>query len=208
MQQPQQPTGGGASSGPSAGGVMPEGSAAATAYAQHFAAQQALAEDLDRFWEQVRCVQAAPCKLCWPGAARAHPGIPCGMSRAESSRGACLPPTLPPLQPLLQAQGEVEEHSEVLADFKAQALPLARIKKVWRWAWQQAAAQHAGPLHVQSAPSVLSPQQHPDRPAPAAQIMKSDEDVRMISAEAPVLFARACEFFIQVGSRERLFVQG
>jgi hypothetical protein len=27
--------------------------------------------------------------------------------------------------------------------------------------------------------------------------MKSDEDVRMISAEAPVLFARACEFFIQ-----------
>lgn len=29
-----------------------------------------------------------------------------------------------------QAKGEVDEHSEVLADFKAQALPLARIKKV------------------------------------------------------------------------------
>ncbi|KAK9863003.1 hypothetical protein WJX84_001295 [Apatococcus fuscideae] len=28
------------------------------------------------------------------------------------------------------------------------------------------------------------------------KIMKSDEDVRMISAEAPVLFARACEMFI------------
>ncbi|EFJ52434.1 hypothetical protein VOLCADRAFT_47883, partial [Volvox carteri f. nagariensis] len=27
-------------------------------------------------------------------------------------------------------------------------------------------------------------------------IMKSDEDVRMISAEAPVLFAKACEMFI------------
>lgn len=26
--------------------------------------------------------------------------------------------------------------------------------------------------------------------------MKSDEDVRMISAEAPVLFAKACEMFI------------
>ena len=26
--------------------------------------------------------------------------------------------------------------------------------------------------------------------------MKSDEDVRMISAEAPVMFAKACEFFI------------
>mmetsp|Transcript_5388 Transcript_5388/g.22871 ORF Transcript_5388/g.22871 Transcript_5388/m.22871 type:complete len:107 (+) Transcript_5388:435-755(+) len=27
--------------------------------------------------------------------------------------------------------------------------------------------------------------------------MKSDEDVKMISAEAPVLFAKACEMFIQ-----------
>jgi hypothetical protein len=26
--------------------------------------------------------------------------------------------------------------------------------------------------------------------------MKADEDVRMISAEAPVIFARACEMFI------------
>jgi nuclear transcription factor Y gamma len=28
------------------------------------------------------------------------------------------------------------------------------------------------------------------------KIMKSDEDVRMISAEAPILFAKACEMFI------------
>ena len=28
------------------------------------------------------------------------------------------------------------------------------------------------------------------------KIMKSDEDVSMIAAEAPVLFARACEMFI------------
>ena len=28
------------------------------------------------------------------------------------------------------------------------------------------------------------------------KIMKSDEDVRMISSEAPVLFAKACEMFI------------
>ena len=28
------------------------------------------------------------------------------------------------------------------------------------------------------------------------KIMKSDEDVRMISAEVPVLFAKACEIFI------------
>ena len=28
------------------------------------------------------------------------------------------------------------------------------------------------------------------------KIMKSDEDIRMISAEAPALFAKACELFI------------
>lgn len=28
------------------------------------------------------------------------------------------------------------------------------------------------------------------------KIMKSDEEVRMISAEAPILFAKACEMFI------------
>ncbi|KAL5543747.1 hypothetical protein UlMin_007531 [Ulmus minor] len=28
------------------------------------------------------------------------------------------------------------------------------------------------------------------------KIMKADEDVRMISAEAPVIFAKACEMFI------------
>ena len=30
----------------------------------------------------------------------------------------------------------------------------------------------------------------------ADKAMKSDEDERMISAEAPVMFAKACEFFI------------
>lgn len=39
--------------------------------------------------------------------------------------------------------------------------------------------------------------QHNDLPlARIKRIMKSDEDVRMISAEAPVLFAKACELFI------------
>ena len=28
------------------------------------------------------------------------------------------------------------------------------------------------------------------------RVMKSDEDVRMISAEAPILFAKACEMFV------------
>ncbi|CAB1103241.1 unnamed protein product [Ectocarpus sp. CCAP 1310/34] len=38
---------------------------------------------------------------------------------------------------------------------------------------------------------------HNDLPlARIKRIMKCDEDVRMISAEAPVLFAKACEMFI------------
>jgi len=38
---------------------------------------------------------------------------------------------------------------------------------------------------------------HNDLPlARIKRIMKSDEDVRMISAEAPVLFAKACEMFV------------
>ena len=39
-------------------------------------------------------------------------------------------------------------------------------------------------------------QNHPLPLARIKKIMKSDEDVRMISSEAPVLFAKACELFI------------
>ncbi|EGR34139.1 transcription factor hap5a family protein, putative, partial [Ichthyophthirius multifiliis] len=40
------------------------------------------------------------------------------------------------------------------------------------------------------------------------KIMKSDEDVRMISAEAPVLFAKACEIFIiELTHRAWLFTE-
>jgi nuclear transcription factor Y, gamma len=53
---------------------------------------------------------------------------------------------------------------------------------------------------VQQLPVTSSEQDfktHNDLPlARIKRIMKSDEDVRMISAEAPVLFAKACELFI------------
>ena len=58
---------------------------------------------------------------------------------------------------------------------KQQELPLARIKKV----------RTLVPLLIGLAVSHLLP-----------QIMKLDEDVKMISAEAPVLFAKAAEMFI------------
>lgn len=50
------------------------------------------------------------------------------------------------------------------------------------------ASEHGNPFHFKN---------HNDLPlARIKRIMKSDEDVRMISAEAPVLFAKACEMFI------------
>ncbi len=48
---------------------------------------------------------------------------------------------------------------------------------------------------------------HNDLPlARIKRIMKSDEDVRMISAEAPVLFAKACEMFVLELSLRAWFV--
>lgn len=77
---------------------------------------------------------------------------------------------------------DVKEGGTDLTEFKTQQLPLARIKKVcvgWRC--------HGVTYTTVSWCGVVWR---------GVQIMKSDEDVRMISAEAPVLFAKACEFFI------------
>ncbi|GMI29440.1 hypothetical protein TrCOL_g9929 [Triparma columacea] len=58
--------------------------------------------------------------------------------------------------------------------------------------------QYAEPAY--NGPPLLSEQDfknHNDLPlARIKRIMKSDEDVRMISAEAPIVFAKACELFI------------
>ena len=45
-------------------------------------------------------------------------------------------------------------------------------------------------------PTLTELKNHPLPLARIKKIMKSDEDVRMISSEAPVLFAKACELFI------------
>lgn len=60
--------------------------------------------------------------------------------------------------------------------------------------WTTAAAQIEGLGNQQTEHDFKN---HNDLPlARIKRIMKSDEDVRMISAEAPVLFAKACELFI------------
>ncbi|KAL7552694.1 hypothetical protein ACHAWF_016269 [Thalassiosira exigua] len=62
------------------------------------------------------------------------------------------------------------------------------------WAGQLQEMKELGADRVQTEHDFKN---HNDLPlARIKRIMKSDEDVRMISAEAPVLFAKACEMFI------------
>lgn len=52
-------------------------------------------------------------------------------------------------------------------------------------------------IHVYGVADKKDFKKHNDLPiARIKRIMKSDQDVRMISAETPVIFARACEMFI------------
>lgn len=53
------------------------------------------------------------------------------------------------------------------------------------WSYQRQEIEHANDFKNHSLPL-----------ARIKKIMKADEDVRMISAEAPILFAKACELFI------------
>jgi nuclear transcription factor Y, gamma len=65
------------------------------------------------------------------------------------------------------------------------------LEEQLRGFWQQAAVEVEA---TSTDPLEFKTQQLPL--ARIKKIMKSDEDVRMISAEAPVVFAKACEFFI------------
>jgi nuclear transcription factor Y gamma len=94
---------------------------------------------------------------------------------------------------------DVENTGSDPMEFKTQQLPLARIKKVGATGdgVGAAAAAALAALRCAATPAARPPPPSPSCCPPARpQIMKSDEDVRMISAEAPVLFAKACEFFI------------
>uniref|UniRef100_A0A7S2RTD1 Transcription factor CBF/NF-Y/archaeal histone domain-containing protein n=1 Tax=Mucochytrium quahogii TaxID=96639 RepID=A0A7S2RTD1_9STRA len=63
------------------------------------------------------------------------------------------------------------------------------LKELWRTQQQEMEQLNIG--------SKQDFKHHNDLPlARIKRIMKSDEDVRMISAEAPILFAKACELFI------------
>ena len=112
-----------------------------------------------------------------------------------------MPPAY--MTPLMAQQNEqlrqfwYQQAQEILqvgtdpAEFKNHQLPLARIKK---------ARGHVRPLSLRAVgcgagswlKALLGASIHLLLMSLRLQIMKSDEDVRMISAEAPVLFARVC----------------
>jgi len=63
------------------------------------------------------------------------------------------------------------------------AIQNARLRKFWREQMEEIQATSDFKTHLLPLARIK-------------KIMKSDEDVRMISSEAPVLFAKACEMFI------------
>ncbi|KAL6778130.1 hypothetical protein ACKKBG_A17035 [Auxenochlorella protothecoides x Auxenochlorella symbiontica] len=65
--------------------------------------------------------------------------------------------------------------------------PNESLRRLWQEAKDEIAMTEPDPAHFKNQTLPL---------ARIKKIMKSDEDVRMISAEAPVLFAKACEFFV------------
>jgi histone H3/H4 len=74
-----------------------------------------------------------------------------------------------------------------------EAMHQEQMQEALRKFWQEQIAE----MNVLEIGTEQDFKNHNDLPlARIKRIMKSDEDVRMISAEAPVLFAKACEMFI------------
>ncbi|CAM9391880.1 unnamed protein product [Ectocarpus sp. 6 AP-2014] len=87
---------------------------------------------------------------------------------------------------------ESMQHGEPLSD-EENAAYLKNMKEQQTKFW----AEQMQEMNVLEIGTEQDFKNHNDLPlARIKRIMKSDEDVRMISAEAPVLFAKACEMFI------------
>eukprot|EP00608_Synchroma_pusillum_P005074 CAMPEP_0198443252 /NCGR_PEP_ID=MMETSP1452-20131203/69998_1 /TAXON_ID=1181717 /ORGANISM="Synchroma pusillum, Strain CCMP3072" /LENGTH=153 /DNA_ID=CAMNT_0044163883 /DNA_START=47 /DNA_END=508 /DNA_ORIENTATION=+ len=86
-------------------------------------------------------------------------------------------------------RGDMDSDEESVPEEEAQALLEEELDAFW--------AQQVQEMEELPVGTEQSYKAHNDLPlARIKRIMKSDEDVRMISAEAPVLFAKACEMFI------------
>ncbi len=99
-----------------------------------------------------------------------------------------------PIIPLSSNLGSGEEGGVVMPATSPEFLAKLDECLTGFWAGQLEEMRMLGTDRVQTENDFKN---HNDLPlARIKRIMKSDEDVRMISAEAPVLFAKACEMFI------------
>jgi histone H3/H4 len=110
-----------------------------------------------------------------------------------SSTSSIYPNTSTSIPPSYDADGHLEG-TKVLDTKSPEFLSKLNADLTTFWTQQLSQMHELGnstPLNEQDFKN------HNDLPlARIKRIMKSDEDVRMISAEAPVLFAKACEMFI------------
>lgn len=112
------------------------------------------------------------------------------MSDATGLAGQVSVGSQPELQPQVPGSMQVPQYNPA-GYSQAMAQQLQQQSIQLRMFWEQ---QHLEIQQVGTDPAEFKNHQLPL--ARIKKIMKSDEDVRMISAEAPVLFAKACEMFI------------
>ncbi|KAI0567020.1 Histone-like transcription factor [Gracilaria domingensis] len=123
-------------------------------------------------------------------ASTAAPALP--QHTAPAPQSAAMPPVAPPPVGAYAAAAQMASHSHIMQHQTRQAqlqqqqsLQELNAKLAHFWSEQMSEVQAATDFKNHLLPL-----------ARIKKIMKSDEDVRMISAEAPVLFAKACEMFI------------
>lgn len=150
--------------------------------AQH---QLQMEQQLKSFWakqllevRRVRCVRRCVLCVCATDGDLMH-------SNAADALRLC---------PIMTDDGVVSNESRRWNSWK---WAVNKVSRVARWCYGRVCLCCAYLTQRRSLGWMVDFKNHNDLPlARIKRIMKSDEDVRMISAEAPVLFAKACEMFI------------
>ena len=123
-----------------------------------------------------------------------YPGLPGGVAPMPLAAGQQPMGSMGGGVPTVDDRTAAEQAANAFApDDVDSATSVAQMKQSLRQFW----AQQQDEMERLEVGSEQDFKNHNDLPlARIKRIMKSDEDVRMISAEAPVLFAKACEMFI------------
>ena len=124
-----------------------------------------------------------------------HSTQPAGASAHASGFGASSSAPAPNLGTALLPGPDSYAHAVAhLGTEEDVSVDMERALRVY---WEEEDARALALTHAPSLEAAEVFKNANDLPlARIKRIMKSDEDVRMISAEAPVLFAKACELFI------------